>query len=251
MMEGLGMRMTCLGSGSSGNCYLLEAADGVLMVEAGIRFIEVKKALRFKISGIVGCLVTHEHKDHSKSLKDVIGCGIRVLALDEVFQSQGITNRAFCKSIEPMHGYKVGGFKVFAFPVAHDVPCVGFVIEHEEMGKLLFVTDTMMLEYRVPSLNHIMLEANYADDILQYNIENGIVPFAMRDRLLHSHMELETVKGIIAANDMANVNEVILIHLSGNNSDGGRFAREISGVSGKPTYVATAGTTFDLSKTPF
>lgn len=245
------MRMTCLGSGSSGNCYLFEAADGVLMLEAGVRFIEVKKSLKFKISGIVGCLVTHEHKDHSKSIKDVIGSGIRVLALDDVFQSQDIANRSFCKSILPMHGYKVGGFKVFAFAVAHDVPCVGFVIEHEEMGKLLFVTDTMMLEYRVPSLNHIMLEANYADDILQYNIEHGIVPFAMRDRLLHSHMELETAKGIIRANDMADVNEVILIHLSGNNSDAGRFEREISEVSGKPTYTATAGMTFDLSKTPY
>jgi len=251
MMEGLGMRMTCLGSGSAGNCYLFEASDGVLMVEAGIRFVEVKKALRFKISGIVGCLISHEHKDHSKSLKDVIGCGIRVLALEDVFQSQGIANRAFCKSIEPMHGYKVGGFKVFAFPVAHDVPCVGFVIEHEEMGKLLFVTDTMMLEYRVPKLNHVMLEANYADDILQYNIDNGIVPFAMRDRLLHSHMELETAKDVIRANDMAEVNEVILIHLSGNNSDSGRFKREICEVSGKPTHIATAGMSYDLSKTPF
>lgn len=245
------MRMTCLGSGSAGNCYLFEAADGVLMVEAGIRFIEVKKALRFKISGIVGCLISHEHKDHSKSLKDVIGCGIRVLALEDVFQSQGIANRAFCKSIEPMHGYKVGRFKVFAFPVVHDVPCVGFVIEHEEMGKLLFVTDTMMLEYRVPKLNHVMLEANYADDILQYNIDNGIVPFAMRDRLLHSHMELETAKDVIRANDMAEVNEVILIHLSGNNSDCGRFKREICEVSGKPTHIATAGMSYDLSKTPF
>ena len=250
-MEGLGMKMTCLGSGSAGNCYLFEAADGVLMVEAGIRFIEVKKALRFKISGIVGCLISHEHKDHSKSLKDVIGCGIKVLALEEVFQSQGIANRSFCKSIEPMHGYKVGGFKVFAFPVVHDVPCVGFVIEHEEMGKLLFVTDTMMLEYRVPNLNHVLLEANYADDILQYNIENGIVPFALRDRLLHSHMELETAKDVIRANDMADVNEVILIHLSGNNSDGERFRREICEVSGKPTHIATAGTSYDLSKTPF
>ncbi len=245
------MRMTCLGSGSSGNCYLFEASDGVLMLEAGVRFAEVKKALKFSISRIVGCLVTHEHKDHSKSLKDVIGCGIRVLALDEVFQSQGIANRSFCKSIEPMHGYKVGGFKVFAFPVAHDVPCVGFVIEHEEMGKLLFVTDTMMLEYRIPKLNHIMLEANYADDILQYNIERGIVPFAMRDRLLHSHMELEAAKGIIRANEMSDVNEVILIHLSGNNSDAGRFEREISEVSGKPTHVAAAGMSIELSKKPF
>lgn len=236
----------CLGSGSSGNCYLLQASDGVLMLEAGVRFAEVKKALNFKISGIVGCLITHEHKDHSKALKDVIGCGIRVLALERVFRSQGVTS-PFCKPIEPMHGYKVGGFKVFALPVAHDVPCVGFVIEHDEMGKLLFVTDTMMLEYRISGLNHIMLEANYADDNLQDNIDSGIVPSAMRDRLLHSHMELETAKGIIAANDMTAVNEIILIHLSGNNSDGERFTREVAAVAGKPTYIAEAGKIFELT----
>ncbi|EKC78421.1 hypothetical protein LEA_03506, partial [human gut metagenome] len=40
-------------------------------------------------------------------------------------------------------------FKVFVLPVVHDVPCVGFVIEHQEMGRLLFITDTMMLEYRL------------------------------------------------------------------------------------------------------
>lgn len=245
------MVLKCLGSGSDGNCYLLKASDGVLMIEAGISFKEVKKSLRFDISGLVGCVISHEHRDHSKFLKDVIGCGVRVLALREVFDSHDIRNRAFCKEILPMHGYKVGGFKVFAFPVAHDVPCVGFVIEHEEMGKLLFVTDTMMLEYRVPKLNHIMLEANYADDILQYNIDNGIVPSVMRDRLLHSHMELETAKGIIRANDITDVNEVILIHLSGNNSDVRRFQNEISMVSGKPTYIATNGFSAQLSKTPY
>ncbi len=245
------MVLKCLGTGSSGNCYLLEASNGVLIIEAGISIIELKKALKFQLKQVIGCIISHEHRDHSRCLKDIIGCGIRVLALPEVFDSHNLSNRVFCKSVEPMHGYKVGSFKVFTLPVAHDVPCVGFVIEHEEMGKLLFVTDTMMLEYRIPGLNHIMLEANYADDILQYNIDNGIVPSVMRDRLLHSHMELETAKGIIAANDMTNVNEVVLIHLSGNNSDSERFSREISAISGKPTYIATAGMSYNISKIPY
>ena len=135
--------------------------------------------------------------------------------------------------------------------VVHDVPCVGFIIEHEEMGKLIFITDTMMLEYKLPKLNHIMLEANYADEILQYNIDNGIVPVSMRDRLLHSHMELQTTKEILRANDLSAVNEVILLHLSSNNSDAEQFQREAQEIAGKPVYVAKSGMEINLNKEPY
>ena len=245
------MVLKCLGSGSSGNCYLFEASDGVLILECGIPFIEIKKALRFQLKQVFGCVISHEHRDHSKCLKDILSYGIKVLALPQVFASHNVRNWVFCKEIQPMHGYQVGGFKIFCLNVAHDVPCLGFIIEHKEMGRTLFITDTMMLEYRLPKLNHIMLEANYADDILQYNIENGIVPHSMKDRLLHSHMEIETTKGIIMANDLSDISEIILIHLSGNNSDAERFRKEIKAVSGKPTYIAQGGLKIDLSSTPY
>lgn len=245
------MVLKCLGSDSSGNCYLLEASDGVLIIEAGIPAIEIKKALRFQLKQVIGCIISHQHKDHSRCLKDILSYGIKVMALPEVFDSANLRNRVFCKEILPMHGYKVGCFKLFCLSVAHDVPCLGFVIEHKEMGRLLFITDTMMLEYRLPNLNHIMLEANYADDILLQNIESGIVPHSMKDRLLHSHMEIETTKGILMANDLSDVSEIILIHLSGNNSDAGRFRKEIQAVSGKPTYIARAGLEIDLSSIPY
>lgn len=245
------VKMTCIGSGSSGNCYLLAASDGVLIVEAGISLIEVKKALRFDISGVVGCVVTHSHGDHAKYVKDFIASGIRVLALPDVFQSHGIEGLAFRTDIEPRHGYKVVGFKVYAFSVAHDVPCLGFVIEHQEMGKLLFVTDTMMLPYRFGGLNHFMIECNYSDEILFYNIENGIIPAAMRERLLHSHMEIETTKGILKANDLDGVSEVVLIHLSGNNSDADAFCRDIESCCGKPVYAARRGFSIEFGKTAY
>lgn len=245
------MVLKCLGSGSSGNCYLFEASDGVLILECGIPFIEIKKALRFQIKQVLACLCSHEHKDHSKCLKDILSCGIKVMALKDVFDSQGIKNRVFCKEIQAMRGYQVGGFKIFCLSVAHDVPCLGFVIEHKEMGRTLFITDTMMLEYRLPKLNHIMLEANYADDILLQNIESGIVPHSMKDRLLHSHMEIETTKGILRANDLSEVSDIILVHLSGNNSDAERFRKETTAVSGKPTYIAKSGLEIDLSINPY
>lgn len=247
------MVLKCLGSSSSGNCYILQSlhSDEVLVLEAGIPMQEVKKALKFKISAIKGCLISHRHGDHAKYMCEYLKCGIRVLALKDVFDSQNIQNRVFCKEIEPMHGYKIGGFKVFVLSVVHDVPCVGFIIEHEEMGKLLFITDTMMLEYKLPKLNHIMLECNYSDAILQENIDDGIVPVSMRERLLHSHMELETTKEIIRVNDLSETNEVVLLHLSGNNSDAALFRSEVEKIAGKPVYVAKKGMYIELSQTPY
>ena len=245
------MRLNVLGSDSNGNCYVLQNDKEALIIEAGVRFSEVKKALKWQLSKVVGAVITHEHNDHAKYARDFVSNGITVLALPSVFKAKGIDSLSFRKEIEPMHGYIVGGFKVFAIPVCHDVPCVGFIIEHEDMGRMLFVTDTMMLEYRVPGLNHILLEANYAEDILDAKIEAGSVPLSMKPRLIHSHMEIETTKGILRANDLSGVNEIILIHLSNGNSDERRFVREVQETSGKPVYAAVAGLELNLSINPY
>lgn len=247
------MTLQCLGSSSSGNCYLLKADDGkVLLLECGVPFLEVKKALGFEIGCIVGCVCSHRHADHSKSARALLACGIRVLALDDVFEIYGVTGNAFAKPVVSGNGYSIGDFKVFCIGVAHDVPCLSFIIEHQEMGRLMFVTDTMMLEYRLPKVQHLMLEANYADDILQENIENGTEPHSLRDRLMGSHMELATTEGILRDNDLESVKEVVLIHLSSRNSDERRFAERIGSVSGKPTFIAKRGFEIELHKdTPY
>lgn len=245
------MRLNVLGSDSNGNCYVLQNDKEALIIEAGVRFSEVKKAMKWQLSKVVGAVITHEHNDHAKYVRDFVSNGITVLALPSVFKAKGIDSLSFRKEIEPMHGYIVGGFKVFAMPVCHDVPCVGFIIEHGDMGRMLFVTDTMMLEYRVPGLNHILLEANYAEDILDAKIESGSVPLSMKPRLIHSHMEIETTKGILRANDLSGVNEIVLIHLSNGNSDERRFVREVQETSGKPVYAAVAGLELNLSINPY
>lgn len=245
------MRLNVLGSDSNGNCYVLQNDKEALIIEAGVRFSEVKKALKWQLSKVVGAVITHEHNDHAKYVRDFVSNGITVLALPSVFKAKGIDSLSFRKEIEPMHGYIVGSFRVFAMPVCHDVPCVGFIIEHEDMGRMLFVTDTMMLEYRVPGLNHILLEANYAEDILDAKIEAGSVPLSMKPRLIHSHMEIETTKGILRANDLSGVNEIVLIHLSNGNSDERRFVREVQETSGKPVYAAVAGLELNLSINPY
>lgn len=243
------MKLKVLGSSSSGNCYILEASDGsALVIECGVPLIEVKKALDFKIGRIAGAIVTHQHGDHSKFIAEYLKSAIRVCALKEVFDAHALKSRIFCKEIEPMHGYIIGAFKVFAVPVEHDVPCVGYVIEHEEMGMMLFVTDTMLFEYRIPNLSHIMIEANYSDEILDYNIENGITPASMRQRLLQSHMEIKTTENILLSSNLDTVNDIILIHLSHNNSDAKQFKQRIMQKTGKPVIIAKRGVCVDVSK---
>jgi phosphoribosyl 1,2-cyclic phosphodiesterase len=236
------MYLTILGSSSKGNCYLLRSSvtDETLIIEAGIRMQDVKQALGWSLSGVVGCLVTHRHKDHAKYIGDFMSCGIRVLSISDVLDSVKDNKFShFGKLVAPMHGYIVGGFRIYVLPVCHDVPCVGFIIDHAEMGKLLFLTDTMMFEYLLPKgIRTIMIEANYADDILQRNIDNGMVLPSMRERLLGSHMELNTTKEILRANDLTDVQNVILLHLSDRNSDSGRFRQEVADCCHRTVSVA-------------
>ena len=67
-----------IGSGSSGNCYLANINGTQILLECGLPFKTIQKALGYKTSDILACLITHEHIDHSKATKDVIKNGIDV-----------------------------------------------------------------------------------------------------------------------------------------------------------------------------
>lgn len=241
------MKLTVLGSSSSGNCYILDNGNEALIIEAGIRFLEVKKALDFQIRKVVGCLITHQHNDHAKYIKNMVDTGFYVLALPEVLTAKEVSGSRV-KSLELGKGYKFGNFKVAPFAACHDVPCVGYLIDHPASGRILFLTDSCMCEYIFPGLNHVLIECNYSDKKLIESINSGITLPIQRTRLLTSHMELETCKGILMANDLSNVSNVVLLHLSKDNGDEPRFITEIQKATGKLVYVAKPGLTIQLDK---
>lgn len=55
------MKITVLGSSSNGNGYILDSGNEQLVIEAGVQFKEVMKALDYNISNISGVVVSHEH----------------------------------------------------------------------------------------------------------------------------------------------------------------------------------------------
>jgi phosphoribosyl 1,2-cyclic phosphodiesterase len=242
------MELKILGSSSRGNCYIMETDHDALIIEAGVKLIEVKKAIGFNLSKVEGCLVSHRHNDHAGNALEYANAGIMVLALQDVIAAKGIERNY--KAIEFGKGYKVGRFKVIPFEVIHDVPCAGYIVDHPESGKVMFITDTYACKYRFTGLSHILIEANYADDILTENIVEGRVPQAMRQRLLTSHMEIEATKNILITTDLKRVRNIVLIHLSDGNSNERRFVEECKAVTGKKVVAASAGMVLQFNAMP-
>jgi len=241
------MRLTVLASSSRANGYLLHNQREALVIEAGVSLLQVTKALNFRLGLVKGCVVTHRHRDHARYVRQYADAGITVLAPGDVFE--GIHHRYH--PILPGKGYKLGGFKIIPFEVTHDVPCFGYLIDHPDTGRVLFLTDTYLCEYQFPDLNQIIIEANYADDILEENIISGIEHLSKRERLLTSHMELETSKAVLMAQDLSDLQNIILTHLSDRNSDEERFVNEINAVTRKPVYAAKAELSIDLTLKPY
>lgn len=233
------MELIVIGSSSKGNGYVLNGTQEALCIEAGTKLIEAKKALNFDLRKVRGCIVTHEHNDHSRYAKDYAECGIHVLALAQVLDAKGITRNA--TAITLGNAYRLGGFVVTPFALQHDVPCVGWVVQHAECGKVVFITDTYACQYRFKGVNNYLLECNYSDEILEANVAAGRVQPAMRDRLLTSHLELSNCIRYLQTSDLSQVQKVVLIHLSDGNSNETQFVQQVREATGKRVYAANAG----------
>jgi len=63
------IQIQTIASGSKGNAYVVTDGHSQLLLECGIAFKKIRKALNFNTSSLAGCLITHEHGDHTKGLK--------------------------------------------------------------------------------------------------------------------------------------------------------------------------------------
>lgn len=248
------MDLKILGSSSKGNCYILENEKEALIIECGVSIFDIKKALGFSFSKVVGCLVTHEHGDHCKSVKEVIKMGvdiyttrgtIRALSLD-VFHHR-------LRTIKAEEVARVGGFRILPFAIKHDcIEPVGFIINHSETGNILFITDSYYVENTFRNLHNVIIEANFSQEIIEERVRKGASPDFLRNRIFKSHMSLETCKQTLRANDLSQVNNIVLIHLSDGNSNAALFQKEIEDLTGKKVYVADEGIIIEnFNKQPF
>lgn len=232
------MVLKVLGSGSAGNCYLLENETECLAIEAGVNFLEVKKAVKFQVNKIVGCIFTHQHADHSKYIKAYMESAIPVYTSDETQSDMEIITGEYTRALQPHSAVRIGGFTVQSFEVVHDVPCVGFYIKHKDFGKLLYITDTEYVpqNFKGLNINHILVEANYSKDLISVNYHNSLA-----NRIKLSHMEIDTTVEFLRANQTVSLYNVVLLHLSDNTSSESQFIAKAKSVVKCHVYIATKG----------
>lgn len=253
------MKLRILNSGSVGNCYILDNGKDALVIEAGVKFMEVKQAMNFEISRINGCLLSHEHGDHSSHVSEFMDNRIPVFASKGTFDSlihkmriERYVGSSVMNVLKNGMQIRVGAFRVIPFDVQHDcAEPLGFLINHPDMGTTLFATDTYYLKYKFSGLNNIILECNYRDDILQRNVMKGNIPPFLLKRTMQSHMSYDTCIRTLQANDLRSVHNIVLIHLSSANSNADEFKKGVEDATGKVVSIAEKGMTINFGRSPF
>lgn len=210
------MLLKTIATGSSGNCHaLITDAGDILLLDLGENEKKIKKGIGWRISDVVGAVVTHKHADHSKSVNDFERMGIPVFKPYE-------NTETFVK--------KYSGFKIQAFDLTtidgrwihtdadgEPCSCYGFLVEHKEMGRMLYITDTSIVKWRFKNINHILIGVNYDKEMIYPDNEGK------KNHIFGGHLEIGTACEFVKANNSENLHNVIMCHLSADNADSDKF----------------------------
>lgn len=247
------LKLKVIGSSSSGNSYALVDSSGkILLLDLGMSVKEIKRGIDYRISDVVGAVVTHSHLDHSKSVKDFEDMGIPVF-------------KPYVKALKKCEKRTFGEFEITSFPLldknmekwqhtnsktdeelGEECPCYGFYINHADMGKMVYITDTKCVswDFSKIKLNHILISSNYDERCLSDNEK--------REHVLKGHLSIQYVcEKFIEPNKSNALRNVILCHLSKENIEPIEAQAEVEKVANCPVYVAEKGIEIELSEFPF
>jgi phosphoribosyl 1,2-cyclic phosphodiesterase len=73
------VQVTVLGSGSSGNGYVINTNGEYLLLECGVHPKEMLKAINFETAKVSGCLCSHAHNDHARYIREYQKYGFPVI----------------------------------------------------------------------------------------------------------------------------------------------------------------------------
>lgn len=212
-----------------------------LILDCGIPIKEIKKGLDWNIKDVVGVLCTHKHLDHSKSVNDFKAMGIPICKpYETLLMNQFLANSYF--TVRAFDLTTVDGRWTHTNADGTECPCYGFLITHKEMGKLLYITDTELIKWRFKDINHILLGVNYDKDLVDTDNPKA-------NHVFRGHLSIDTACDFVKANDSDSLQNVIMCHLSSENSDSDSFiAKMKNAVNGANVDVAEQGKSWILRK---
>jgi phosphoribosyl 1,2-cyclic phosphodiesterase len=240
----IGLRVSILASGSSGNITLLETERTRLLVDCGLGKRETLArlaAIEQTVDRIDGILITHEHSDHCNGLPQMLGLWKAPLYVTEPTMGalQRILPETFRKrlngveTIQSGQHFTIGDIDVHALRIPHDAADpIGFTFRANG-SKLALVTDLGYMPNHVKvhlrDADCLILESNHDLDMLKA----GPYPWVVKQRVLsnNGHLSNHAVSEYLSDPDAVTgfderVRYLVLAHLSAENNN--PFTAEIS-----------------------
>lgn len=230
------MEIETLASSSHGNAYIVSDGQTRILLECGLAYRTLQNATGFTLSTVDAVLVSHEHKDHSRCVNDLLKNGAAVYMTFGTAYALGLIGTSEedepvfipllgVKIIEAEQPFTVGTMHITAFNTFHDaMEPVGYMLQSGD-EVLVFATDTVNLRYRfLPPVTTLAIEANYDNDILE---RSARIPDKTKDRIRNTHMCINTLLDILHGMDLSRCRRIILLHLSDATSNENYFIHKV------------------------
>jgi phosphoribosyl 1,2-cyclic phosphodiesterase len=228
-MPPVGMQVTVLGSGSAGNCTLVETEATAVLIDAGLSARQVNHRLQQigrSITDVDAILLTHEHSDHTGALP-VLCKAIPLPVYANRLTAEAVTTsltgnrqpRIAWHLFQTGSAFTIGNLQIETFSIPHDAQDpVGFVIRDTDTGLALGVlTDlghaTKLAIERVRQTDALILESNHDLKLLQDDTRRS---WGTKQRIMSRHGHLSNDDAAAVVRDIASprFRHVFLAHLS-------------------------------------
>jgi len=222
------MKFCSLGSGSSGNSYLVSKNKTNILVDCGFSVTELEKRMskrEMKPSEITAIFLTHEHDDHSKGVfafaekhdKPIyLTYGTLKMCQKKIKNSYNLK----INIISPLDNLELNEFIIYVIPVPHDArEPVQFKFESEKKT-LAIITDlgfgNKELINSIQKINALILESNHDDNL----IHQSRYPKNLKERIRsnYGHLSNQNSLQILKKLNLDNLKWLGAAHLSKENN---------------------------------
>lgn len=224
------VRFMSFSSGSCGNCYYLGNEDRGILIDAGVSFRRLRKALEaagLSTDSFGAVLVTHDHNDHIRHLdkycqymhKSVYATAElhRALAVRRIHQNEISSYRM---DLEPDRWNDIDGISVRYFVVPHDATqTVGYAVSIDDCRFVIMTDIGRMTDEAVAfarQADTVVIESNYDMDMLM----GGPYTYDLKMRIVqgHGHLSNDECAAAIRRFIHPGLKNIFLCHLSEHNN---------------------------------
>jgi phosphoribosyl 1,2-cyclic phosphodiesterase len=267
------MRLTVLGSGSTGNSVLICAGRTRVLVDAGLSAKETVRRLALvgeDAARLDGVVITHEHGDHAGGLRVLLKsleCPVYVSGAtrdayisersrnDDEPRKRAASLRDRTVEISSSQDFRVGEIDFHPFTIPHDaVDNFGFTATHAgvRLATLMdFGCVTTLIEERLRGCAAIVIESNHSRDMLK---ACSVYPWELKQRILSrtGHLSNEDVAVWLREGYDGGARHIILAHLSqrANNPHVAKLSAEIALQERGTLFQTTTQITLSHHKEP-